>query len=80
MTRATPRAWAEAEPRARALARLLWERPEPGLAEHYAAGLLTDWLAGAGFTVRLGAAGLPTAFIATAGTGGPRVGLLAEYD
>jgi aminobenzoyl-glutamate utilization protein B len=80
VTRTTRRAWAEAEPRARRVAKLLWERPEPGLTEHHAAGLLTDWLAGQGFTVRLGVAGLPTAFIATAGTGGPRVGLLAEYD
>ncbi len=80
MTRTTRRAWAEAEPRARQVARLLWERPEPGLAEHYAVGLLTEWLAGQGFTVRSGVAGLPTAFVATAGTGGPTVGVLAEYD
>ena len=50
--------------------------------EHRSAALLSGFLAGEGFRVREGVAGLPTAFVATkrGRRGGPRVALLAEYD
>ncbi|WP_406261697.1 amidohydrolase [Actinacidiphila glaucinigra] len=71
-----------------ARAETLWEvaatlhaDPEPAFAEERAARLLTGHLEDEGFTVRRGVAGLPTAFVATAGDGGrPRVALLLEYD
>ncbi|MGW4809098.1 amidohydrolase [Kitasatospora sp. NPDC004272] len=54
--------------------------PEYAFAEHRAAALLTGELAGAGFEVRRGVAGMPTAFTASAGRGRPVVALLLEYD
>ncbi|HET6278086.1 MAG TPA: M20/M25/M40 family metallo-hydrolase, partial [Candidatus Polarisedimenticolia bacterium] len=50
--------------------------------EHRSAALLTGFLAGEGFRIREGVAGLPTAFVANkrGRRGGPRVALLAEYD
>ncbi|MET9880321.1 amidohydrolase [Actinacidiphila glaucinigra] len=55
--------------------------PEPAFEEVRAVQLLTGHLENEGFTVRRGVAGLPTAFVATAGDGGrPRVALLLEYD
>ena len=49
------------------VARALYERPEIGGEESFAADLLTRSLEEAGFTVRLGVAGLPTAFVGTVG-------------
>lgn len=59
--------------------------PETAYEEHRAARLLADELENEGFLVERGTAGLPTAFVARAGTGaapagGPRVALLMEYD
>ena len=34
----------------------------------------------AGFSVETGVAGIPTAFVATYGTGSPAIGILAEFD
>ncbi len=47
------------------VARALYERPEIGGEESFAADLLARSLEEAGFTVRLGVAGLPTAFVGT---------------
>jgi metal-dependent amidase/aminoacylase/carboxypeptidase family protein len=59
----------------------LHREPELAFAEHRAAALLTAEPAAAGFAVEHGSAGLPTAFLARAGTGGgPQVALLLEYD
>jgi aminobenzoyl-glutamate utilization protein B len=58
----------------------LWERPELGLEEHEAARLLSDILEEEGFSVERGIAGLPTAFVAEYGSGGPVLGILGEYD
>lgn len=63
-----------------ALTRTLWENPELGLQETEAAALLTDRLAAAGFEVDTGVGGMPTAFVASYGTGSPRIGILGEYD
>ena len=55
--------------------------PELAFQEQKALELLTAPLAGAGFTVEKGVAGLETAFIAEySGGPGPVVGLVAEYD
>jgi amidohydrolase len=62
------------------VATALHENPELSYAEHVAAARLTHELATDGFAVETGTAGLPTAFVARAGTGHPRVALLLEYD
>ena len=60
----------------------IFDHPELGLQEHHAADLLCGWLEANGFAVERGLWSLPTAFRATYsyGEGGPRIGLLAEYD
>jgi amidohydrolase len=63
-----------------AVATVLHERPELSYEEHEAAARLTRELAADGFEVETGTAGLPTAFVARAGTGRPCVALLLEYD
>jgi len=54
--------------------------PELNFEEHVAHGLLTDVLADQGLPVVRGAYGLDTAFEADAGTDGPRLAVLCEYD
>ena len=54
--------------------------PELNFEEHVAHGLLTDVLAEQGLPVVRGAYGLDTAFEADAGTEGPRLAVLCEYD
>ncbi|MFI5675365.1 amidohydrolase [Streptomyces cellulosae] len=63
------------------VARALHADPEYAFAEHRAARLLGAELEREGFAVEQGAAGLPTAFAARAGTRSrPAVALLLEYD
>ncbi len=62
------------------LAGQIWERPEIALEERFACGLLADELAAAGFTVERNVGQLPTAFVASWGSGGPIIGILGEYD
>ncbi len=62
------------------LARQIWERPEIALEERFASALLADELEAAGFSVERGVGGLPTAFVASWGSGGPTIGILGEYD
>jgi len=54
--------------------------PEQGLREEKASTWLTDCLENKGFHVEKGVGGLPTAFKAVYGSGGPVIALLAEYD
>jgi amidohydrolase len=54
--------------------------PELGFAEHHAHDLLADLLEEAGLSVTRGAYGVDTAFEAVAGSGGPRIAVLCEYD
>lgn len=63
-----------------AVARQLWEWAEVGYKEERSSALLQDRLAAAGFAVRKGVAGIPTAFVAEYGEGGPVIGILAEFD
>jgi len=65
-----------------AMSDFIFDHPETGLQEVQACELLCDFLARQGFQVERGYAGLPTAFRAVhrVGAGGPRIGLLCEYD
>jgi len=58
----------------------IWEYAEVGYKEVKSAALHIQHLRDAGFTVETGVAGIPTAFVATYGTGSPAIGILAEYD
>ena len=53
---------------------------ELGFQEVETSKYLTGQLEKFGFKVQRGVAGMPTAFIASAGTGQPILGILAEYD
>ena len=55
-------------------------RPELAFEEHFAHDLLTSVLADHGMAVTRSAWGLPTAFDARAGRGGPTVVICCEYD
>lgn len=58
----------------------IWHWAEPGYLETRSAELLADRLEQAGFRVDRGVAEIPTAFVATFGSGQPVLGILAEYD
>jgi aminobenzoyl-glutamate utilization protein B len=58
----------------------LWDFSEIALREHRSAAYLAQVLEQEGFTVERGVAGMPTAFVATWGSGAPVIGVLAEYD
>jgi aminobenzoyl-glutamate utilization protein B len=58
----------------------IWEYAEVGYKEVRSAALHVQHLKDAGFNVETGVAGIPTAFVATYGTGSPAIGILAEYD
>jgi aminobenzoyl-glutamate utilization protein B len=58
----------------------IWDYAELGLQEHRSAARLTGVLKKAGFTVKEGVSGMPTAFVAEYGSGKPVIGILAEYD
>jgi aminobenzoyl-glutamate utilization protein B len=62
------------------LARKLWSEPELGFLETKSSALLAAELERSGFRVERNVAGMPTAFIATFGSGEPVIGLLAEFD
>jgi aminobenzoyl-glutamate utilization protein B len=59
----------------------IWAAPELGYQETRTTALLQDELRAAGFAIEAGVAGMPTAFVARAGTGdGPVIAILAEMD
>lgn len=60
--------------------RKIWEWAEVGFHEERSTLLLQDQLRAAGFKIEKGVAGMPTAFIAGFGSGGPVIAYLAEYD
>src|SRR5229473_1452778 len=71
----------QARPTMERLARELWQLAELSLQEVQSARLIMDMLREEGFTITSkGTARVPTAFIAEWGTGGPILGVLAEYD
>ena len=62
------------------LQKSIWSNPELGFLETNSSGLLKQHLRENGFTIEEGVAGMPTAFVATYGSGSPVIGLLAEFD
>lgn len=58
----------------------LWTLAELPLQEYQSSELLAAQLAKEGFKVERGVAELPTAFVATYGSGKPVIGVLVEYD
>ena len=64
----------------RQLAQSIWGFAEVGYKEAKSSALLQKTLRDNGFAVQAGVAGIPTAFVATYGSGKPVIGILAEYD
>jgi aminobenzoyl-glutamate utilization protein B len=58
----------------------IWEWSEPGYQEKRSADVLAGVAEKAGFTVKKGVAGIPTAFTAEFGSGKPVIGILGEFD
>jgi aminobenzoyl-glutamate utilization protein B len=58
----------------------IWELAELGLVEFESSKLLADELELHGFGVERGVAGMPSAFVATYGSGKPVIGVLGQYD
>ena len=62
------------------LANQIWELAELGYQEQNSSAALQTYLADAGFKVSAGVAEIPTAFVASFGSGEPTIGILAEFD
>ena len=58
----------------------VWEYAESGYHEFKSAAKLKEVLRSEGFEIEDRAAGIETAFVASYGSGGPVIGILAEYD
>ncbi len=58
----------------------IWSYAEVGYKEYKSTALLQQILKDDGFAVEAGVAEIPTAFVATYGTGKPVIGILAEFD
>ena len=58
----------------------IWDYAEVGFKETKSSILLQNTLKDNGFKVEAGVAGMPTAFVATYGSGKPVIGILAEFD
>ncbi|WP_307141985.1 amidohydrolase [Siphonobacter sp. SORGH_AS_1065] len=63
-----------------AISKKVWDYAEVGYQETKSSALLQAELKKAGFSIESGVAGIPTAFIATYGSGKPVISILAEYD
>ncbi|GAA4371769.1 M20 family metallopeptidase [Hymenobacter koreensis] len=64
----------------RDVAQQIWGFAEVGYKEKRSSALLQQLLRDNGFAVEAGVADIPTAFVATYGSGQPVIGLLAEFD
>lgn len=64
----------------RDIALRIWDLAELGYQEFKSSALLQRKLTAEGFAVEGGVAGMPTAFVAEAGSGEPVIALLAEFD
>jgi aminobenzoyl-glutamate utilization protein B len=58
----------------------IWDYAEVGYKEVKSSSLLQQILRSNGFQVESGVAEIPTAFVATYGSGSPVIGILAEFD
>jgi len=63
-----------------ALSNQIWAYAETALQEKRSSRALADYATAQGFVVQSGVADLPTAFVASYGTGHPIIGILGEYD
>ncbi|MBX3240784.1 MAG: amidohydrolase [Chitinophagaceae bacterium] len=63
-----------------AIARQIWDFAEVGYQEYKSSNLLQETLKKEGFEVTTGVAEIPTAFVASWGSGKPVISLLAEFD
>ena len=64
----------------RNIAMQIWDFAEVGYKEVKSSALLQKTLSDNGFTVRSGVADIPTAFVASYGSGSPVIAILAEFD
>ena len=62
------------------IAQKIWSYAEMGYQEERSSNLLQNTLAEAGFEVESGVAEIPTAFVASYGSGSPVIAILGEYD
>ncbi|MFK7934029.1 MAG: amidohydrolase [Saprospiraceae bacterium] len=62
------------------IAHNIWEFAELGYQEEQSSNLLSSTLEKEGFKVQRGVADIPTAFVATYGSGKPVIAILAEFD
>jgi aminobenzoyl-glutamate utilization protein B len=69
-----------AYPRYKDIALTIWDYAEVGYKEVKSAALHQETLKKAGFQIENNVAGIPTAFIASYGSGKPVIAILAEYD
>ena len=58
----------------------IWALAETALEETQSAELLSNYAKENGFEVEMGVAGMPTAFVATYGSGRPVISVLGEFD
>ncbi|MGY5880590.1 MAG: amidohydrolase [Candidatus Thorarchaeota archaeon] len=58
----------------------IWNFAELGLVEYKSSELLAHILEENGFKVQMGVSDMPTAFVASWGSGGPIIGVQGEYD
>jgi aminobenzoyl-glutamate utilization protein B len=58
----------------------IWSYAELGMQEFKSSELLASTLEDEGFTIERGAAGMPTCFVASYGSGHPIIGILGEFD
>ena len=58
----------------------IWANAELAFEEYESAKILADYAEKNGFTVDRGVAGMPTAFVATYGSGKPVISVLGEFD
>ena len=62
------------------VAKRIWTFAEVGYQEEQSSALLQSQLRAAGFDVQRGVAGMPTAFVASFGSGRPIIGIVGEFD
>ena len=62
------------------MARAIWEYAEVGYQETQSSELIQAALSADGFEIESGIAGIPTAFVATHGSGEPVIAIMAEFD
>lgn len=58
----------------------IWDLAEPSYCEMQSAEALCDLMSASGFAIEKGVAHMPSAFVATWGSGHPRIAVMCEYD